>query len=309
MKKLKLEEEKATAPPGPLSFKLEFYARKFNLPELQKLIEQATELLPFQELMTDYRRWGMKDERYFKLRAELFKIPKMQQLSPEISFYERPLLDAPFQLHCSDAKGEKDASLEIFRILEEDIGGDLANEVFPITQEVIIGGAQAIVKLHVLQGGARAVEKEFHFGCDFDHELKVYQKLQALQGIYIPKVLESANEILTLTYEGANLWYLYINLTPEEMDHLINARFIKKALRALREIHQLGIRHGDIALRNIVVDGNGNPKFIDFGYARMNDSHVSREQEEIFLLKVLGSLITDKNNLLNLWKKPLDIKI
>ncbi len=72
-------------------------------------------------------------------------------------------------------------------------------------------------------------------------------------------------------------WLLMDLLNGEDLDRLIEkgpvaprraARLIADVADGLASVHALGIRHRDIKPGNIMIDGDGNPKLIDFGIAR-----------------------------------------
>jgi len=101
------------------------------------------------------------------------------------------------------------------------------------------------------------------------HEAEIYMFLQSLWGVAVPSVvfygrLEDGKFALITTEEGESI--ADVEVRWEDRIHVR-----KCAHDALEQIHSIGIFHGDVALRNFVVDVNCNIKVIDFGRARRLD--------------------------------------
>lgn len=91
-------------------------------------------------------------------------------------------------------------------------------------------------------------------------EGKVYERLQELQGVVIPKLIGLGR------FEEDFLFGL---MTSEEGHHVrstehVNEEFIAKAEERLKMIHEKGVLHNDIRRPNILRNTNGDPVFIDF---------------------------------------------
>ena len=136
-------------------------------------------------------------------------------------------------------------------------------------------------------------------------EARVYDRLRELQGAEIPRLL----------FEGPMLqWYFhglatsYAGRCVQEVDPKeLTSDFASEALAALDKVHALGVVHGDVALRNLLVGEDGHPVIIDFGMAlvvgedvdeeeahwRMKEERDKLEQELRALLVVRSSSPTD----------------
>ena len=109
------------------------------------------------------------------------------------------------------------------------------------------------------------------------HEADIYKLLRSLWGKTVP----------SLVFEGELEDGTFAVITTDEGESIANVE-VKKANRksvrkhahaALKAVHSNGILHGDVALRNLVIDDNCNVKVIDFGRAIQvdpNDAHVQK---------------------------------
>ena len=70
----------------------------------------------------------------------------------------------------------------------------------------------------------------------------------------------------------------------------ITERRAQLVIDTLHSIHQLGILHNDIRIENIIVDDNGTPFLIDFGFATKSRSSYLQRQEREQLLKCLQKI-------------------
>ncbi|MFW6188963.1 MAG: bifunctional serine/threonine-protein kinase/formylglycine-generating enzyme family protein [Planctomycetota bacterium] len=64
---------------------------------------------------------------------------------------------------------------------------------------------------------------------------------------------------------------------------------VMKVCRAVAYAHQRGVIHRDIKPSNILVDGQGNPRLLDFGLARLADGHWDEEAEMSESGEVMGT--------------------
>jgi hypothetical protein len=146
-------------------------------------------------------------------------------------------------------------------------------------------GKQGIFKLLDRKCGKKSSKKLFDGGVDskklIDDEVEVYEKLHSLQGVLIPNFLGTGwlGDVLygfVTSYEGESLR----GKLPTDSD-------IQEVKHILEELHKLGVAHGDIRLPNIVKNGDGKVKLIDFGLAKLSSSVQDRESdmEELERLK------------------------
>lgn len=108
-------------------------------------------------------------------------------------------------------------------------------------------------------------------------ELLAYDALSKLQSRVIPKMfyagimLDGWTDCVATSYEGVSL---------SDYDGKIDKTFISKAMKGLDEIHELGVLHGDVALRNILIRQNdGSPIWIDFGYSKFDPTKEEKQKE------------------------------
>lgn len=128
---------------------------------------------------------------------------------------------------------------------------------FGVAHRLSVNELDAVVKIMEGTKNREGVE-------ELENESEIYSKLSDLCGDAIPNMiysgrLENNNRpILAVSYEGTTL---------EDNYDMVSPVTYKKAKEALEKIHRKGVAHGDIALRNIVVNDSGDVKLIDFGHA------------------------------------------
>jgi len=135
------------------------------------------------------------------------------------------------------------------------------------TYRQIIQGHDAAIKLLVFCA-KRSVD-----GCytypdylrdEMSKEVDVYNRLRSLQGKTIPTLLwygeliSGMADALVTEYSGERLPELR---SPEQ---------IENALTALHSLHENGVLHGDVALRNFVCKKN-NVRILDFGFSMFRE--------------------------------------
>jgi hypothetical protein len=114
-----------------------------------------------------------------------------------------------------------------------------------------------------------------------DNEVEVYEKLDSLQGELIP-VFEGVGKIgdvlygFVTSFEGESLR----QKVPTDSE-VLEVEYI------LKEMHKLGVAHGDVRLPNIVKSGDGKIKLIDFGMATLSATLQDKKSdlEELETLK------------------------
>ena len=131
-------------------------------------------------------------------------------------------------------------------------------------------------------------DKDFEGVASLEHEANMYNQLVDMWGRYIPsKVFSGPMAIgrsgLATTYEGQSLDSnaLDFDLSKTELKN-------KATIVALQALHNHGVLHGDIALRNIVVNPDTRSvKLIDIGSAKKVGSDKEKMQSEMNLLSTL----------------------
>ncbi|KAF9125289.1 hypothetical protein BGW39_007526 [Mortierella sp. 14UC] len=120
---------------------------------------------------------------------------------------------------------------------------------------------------------------------ELEHEARVYQVLQKLQGYNIPKlaisgIADGMEMILVTDFIG-------VDISHERLDYSDK----KKIREALSAIHSLGVLHGDIRPQNILVKREGQVRrffFIDFGLSQFTTDKERLQQEADILSLRLG---------------------
>ncbi|KAG0269463.1 hypothetical protein DFQ27_003375 [Actinomortierella ambigua] len=108
---------------------------------------------------------------------------------------------------------------------------------------------------------------------ELKNEASVYQKLQTLQGRYIPKLL------LAGVADGVEMVLVTEFVGTDVNQDLLDDSAQVKIQEAMSAIHELGVLHGDIRPENIVMQNHGsNAKFyfVDFGL-----SHFTEDKAEL----------------------------
>jgi len=134
-------------------------------------------------------------------------------------------------------------------------------------------------------------------------EFQAYRKLETLQGKVVPRLLNCGYLIRGIVFMLSTEWSgTQINqeaLSPSQR---------REARDKLRKIHSLGVIHGDIHERNILINPARNGDsivFIDFGFAKFRDDdanldgdHWNRMCDAEFdqLERLLGSTTPSKEN-------------
>ena len=104
----------------------------------------------------------------------------------------------------------------------------------------------------------------------FATELRAHKRLWQLQGDVVPQVMA----VGVLSHTGAFVIATAFSGPTAESLGMLSAKQAGAARDCLHRIHQAGVQHGDIAARNILVDGD-RVLFCDFA-----GSYVDSEEEE-----------------------------
>jgi tRNA A-37 threonylcarbamoyl transferase component Bud32 len=67
----------------------------------------------------------------------------------------------------------------------------------------------------------------------------------------------------------------------------ITMKIRNKVCQAFEEIHKLGVLHGDIASRNIMIAENDQVFVVDFGLSKMENVSEREKEEEMMDLNLL----------------------
>ncbi|GBG30436.1 Hypothetical Protein FCC1311_066552 [Hondaea fermentalgiana] len=125
------------------------------------------------------------------------------------------------------------------------------------------GGVDTVVKVMT---PAKAPEETAKAESAFWHEMDVYRELRSLWGTHVPWYLYGGrhifNDLIVATsYAGESLNSSAVSEDVRE-----------KAWAALTEVHNAGVAHGDVLLRNFVMDDAGTVRIIDFAQAKTGAS-------------------------------------
>jgi serine/threonine protein kinase len=119
-----------------------------------------------------------------------------------------------------------------------------------------------------------------------DRELKerLKREAKAIESLRHPAVvrllLQSETEdgypyLLTEFIEGESLWSKLQRAPLEERELL---QLLRPLCEALDEAHQKGIYHRDLTPRNIMIQPDGAPRLLDFGFAALRGSETLTEK-------------------------------
>ncbi|ROT38428.1 hypothetical protein SODALDRAFT_333001 [Sodiomyces alkalinus F11] len=161
-------------------------------------------------------------------------------------------------------------------LLRQQLSKTLVKGVVALNQQ---GGCGVLFQLTLLEYGYTFVAKGVtgRRVPDLQKEETVYRKLQPLQGRYIPVCLGSVNLRLlqqTLFYDiDVRLIYFLLlsyggaKLAKPVDDPKAQARIVNTVTAAVREMHSLGVAHGDIRLPNVLQGPGEQVTIVDFDQA------------------------------------------
>ncbi|KAH8588056.1 hypothetical protein B0O99DRAFT_525815 [Bisporella sp. PMI_857] len=142
-------------------------------------------------------------------------------------------------------------------------------------QEMNVHGARgALFKIQLPRYHYTFVAKGTGVECaeDLRHESTIYQRLQPIQGRYIPVHLGETTVPGPLYYAGAVgiVRMMFLSFAGYQIQSPISKAVITKAIQGLQAIHELGILQKDPAARNILVyPGESRVAWIDFERAEI----------------------------------------
>ncbi|KAF9165642.1 hypothetical protein DFQ26_009654 [Actinomortierella ambigua] len=122
---------------------------------------------------------------------------------------------------------------------------------------------------------------------ELKNEAGVYQKLQTLQGRYIPKLL------LAGVADGVEMVLVTEFVGTDVSQDLLDDSAQVKIQEAMSAIHELGVLHGDIRPENIVMQNHGsNAKFyfVDFGLSHFTEDTAELLEETENLNSLVRSM-------------------
>jgi serine/threonine protein kinase len=121
-----------------------------------------------------------------------------------------------------------------------------------------------------------------------DFLVNEYESLRRLQSPYIVRLRTGGESLLPVDGAGVcpDIGYLELEYCPGgtledfrlsyggPMPAYSAAKCMYSIFQGLQEAHRLGIGHGDICTRNILLDGGETMKISDFGLARIGENHL-----------------------------------
>jgi tRNA A-37 threonylcarbamoyl transferase component Bud32 len=148
------------------------------------------------------------------------------------------------------------------------------------TRRVTVNGRDLVAKIVDFHGTPKHSEWSAETLYELEqNEVRTYRHLKAVQGRLVPEFLYHGSDFnfmwatAVTTYEGKSL-----DDVAEEGGFL-NEEVKAKALAGLRELHALGVVHGDLALRNAVWrERDGAVLWLDFEMARVRGKGVPADE-------------------------------
>ena len=113
---------------------------------------------------------------------------------------------------------------------------------------------------------------------DFENEIKMLKIVTQLKNPYIINIIDSGKELIKadleeeenrqyiiMDYASKGELFDYISCIKRGLEKKTAKLIFHKILKALEDIHKLGICHRDLKIENILMDQFFNPKLCDFG--------------------------------------------
>ncbi|KAJ2894395.1 hypothetical protein MKZ38_007561 [Zalerion maritima] len=191
----------------------------------------------------------------------------------------------------SDDHGQKHISrLEFLSLIRTQLATDRGRDA-DCAPLHLTGSRGSLFKVRLSSHGytlvAKGMESLDH--ALLQHENKMYDRLQVIQGKHIPVCLGNINLVLPYYYDsGVYVHFMFLSWAGRPLFHCVQpnkAGVVDAVTTAYREIHKLRVLHRDAEPRNILYNADsGNLMVVDFERAGFRDR------------QPLGSLSPNSNN-------------
>jgi len=119
------------------------------------------------------------------------------------------------------------------------------------------------------------IHKIFYEKADYDKESAILKKISGFDLSFIlqydfSEELETLE--ITMNYIPYNLEYYINNKYHKSFSNVNKYKLLHDILRAMINLHDIGIIHGDFKAKNILVDENDKPYIIDFDLSTLDTS-------------------------------------
>jgi len=121
----------------------------------------------------------------------------------------------------------------------------------------------------------------------FQNELDILNNLKDINNPYLIKMISSGEGIINrkkklkkrqyIILENASNGELvnYIYHASSGLNERLSKLIFSKILKGIQACHNIGICHRDLKMQNILLNGDYTPKICDFGFARINNNHLT----------------------------------
>ncbi|NUM33496.1 MAG: protein kinase [Candidatus Brocadiae bacterium] len=158
----------------------------------------------------------------------------------------------------------------------EEIKQLVAGDRYQMQETLGMGGMGIVFKAYdmVLQIPV-ALKVPQHIGKE--HIERFLQDARSAVRIHHPHIVRIYN-VSSTPYPHYSMEYIYGKnllqiLTSEKIHIPMACDIVYKIALALQEVHKQGVIHRDIKPSNIMIDSQGEPKLMDFGMAKIKESH------------------------------------